>query len=347
MGDFLNSLTGDQKTKLVIEAAKVVPAIIGFNQANKAKNQQAEYLEDIKTAEKNRQRLVNPYAQLSNPYQNMQVATKAAEMQAEQTDLALANTLDSLRKTGAGGATALAQAALKSKQGIAASIEKQETQNARLAAQGQLQVDIARGRGQAAMMSMQEKREEAQLDRLQGLADLEAMRRQQGLSTGVGSLTSMLSGAADALIKPKATPLTIEEQMAADKGKSISLTPKSGIDTNSKQPSANLTMQKVLVDPLADFEGTETFTSRTPSRSAQQITLPNTTRGLQGIGSEYGGVPMEGQVPFIQPQVNFIPPALQSFTPSNNPFYNPIDQMQGYDLGQTTIDPLTGLTITE
>ena len=43
MGDFLNSLTGDQKTQLIAQATKVVPAIIGFNQANKAKNQQAEY----------------------------------------------------------------------------------------------------------------------------------------------------------------------------------------------------------------------------------------------------------------------------------------------------------------
>ena len=140
MGDFLNSLTGDQKTKLVIEAAKVVPAIIGFNQANKAKNQQAEYLKDIKTAEKNRQRLVNPYAQLSNPYQNMQVATKAAEMQAEQTDLALANTLDSLRKTGAGGATALAAQAAKSKAGIAADIDKQVKENEVRRAQGEMQL---------------------------------------------------------------------------------------------------------------------------------------------------------------------------------------------------------------
>ena len=57
----------------------------------------------------------------------MQVATKAAEMQAEQADMALANTLDNLRQTGAGGATALAQAALKSKQGISADIQKQES----------------------------------------------------------------------------------------------------------------------------------------------------------------------------------------------------------------------------
>lgn len=53
----------------------------------------------------------------SNAYSNLSVATQAAEMQAEEADIALANTLDTLRATGssAGGATALAQAALQSK----------------------------------------------------------------------------------------------------------------------------------------------------------------------------------------------------------------------------------------
>ena len=53
----------------------------------------------------------------SNPYANLGVATQAAEMQAEEADIALANTLDTIRSSGAsaGGATALAQAALKSK----------------------------------------------------------------------------------------------------------------------------------------------------------------------------------------------------------------------------------------
>ena len=209
MGDFLNSLTGDQKTQLIAQATKVVPAIIGFNQANKARNKQNEYLADIKEAEKNRQRLVNPYATLTNPFQNLQVATKAAEMQAEQTDLALASTLDAIRKTGAGGATALAQAALKSKQGVAASIEKQEAQNQKLQAQGQLQVDLYRAKGEADVMGMQEEREEAKLDRLQGLADQEALIRQQGLASGIGSLSSMASGFGKALIQPKANlPVT-------------------------------------------------------------------------------------------------------------------------------------------
>ena len=52
-------------------------------------------------------------------------------MQAEEADLSLANTLDTIRAGGfgAGGATALAQAAAKSKRGISADIAKQEAAN--------------------------------------------------------------------------------------------------------------------------------------------------------------------------------------------------------------------------
>ena len=64
----------------------------------------------------------------------MSVATGAAEMQAEQADIALANTLDTLRQVGmgAGGATALAQAALQSKKEISSSIEQQEVQKPKI-----------------------------------------------------------------------------------------------------------------------------------------------------------------------------------------------------------------------
>ena len=78
---------------------------------------------------------------VKNPYENLGVATQAAEMQATQTDQALANTLDTVQATGmgAGGATALAMAAAKSKQEVSASIEKQEADNQKLKAQGEQQ----------------------------------------------------------------------------------------------------------------------------------------------------------------------------------------------------------------
>jgi len=99
----------------------------------------------IEHLEKNRTKIVNPFegitdisgmasdlsAMASAPKMNLAVATQAAEMQAQESDIALANTLDILAASGAsaGGATALAQMALKSKQGISASIEQQEARN--------------------------------------------------------------------------------------------------------------------------------------------------------------------------------------------------------------------------
>ena len=79
---------------------------------------------------------------MSNPFASLGVATQAAEIQMEQTDMALANTLDMLAASGAsaGGATALAQAALQSKKGVAANIEQQEAQNDKLRAQGEQQL---------------------------------------------------------------------------------------------------------------------------------------------------------------------------------------------------------------
>ena len=116
--------------------------------------EEMEASNEVKALKENRQAIIDPSTALedlsgtfSNPYANLGVATKAAEMQMEQTDAALANTLDTLRATGsgAGGATALAQAALQSRNAVAADIQKQEAANQRLRAQGQeqLQAQIA------------------------------------------------------------------------------------------------------------------------------------------------------------------------------------------------------------
>jgi len=142
--------------------------------------------------EASRQEIINPYADvksltgdMSNPFANLSVATGAAEIQMQQSDAALANTLDTLRATGAGGggATALAQAALQSKKGVAASIEAQEVANQKLIAQGEesLQKSVIREKerlqdaeiaGSGFMYSEKEKREITQLDRTQNKIDI-------------------------------------------------------------------------------------------------------------------------------------------------------------------------------
>ncbi len=174
---------------------------------DKARDQEAKLAE----LELSRQDIPDPYSnikdlssQITNPFGNLQVATKAAEFKAEQADMSLASTLDTLRSTGAGsaGATALAQAALRSKQGIAASIEKQEAQNSRLRAQGEqsaqqrrlgeaIRMQSADVASQQFQFSATEAREMQQLNRVAGLAQgysSAAAASQAGMYGALGSL---------------------------------------------------------------------------------------------------------------------------------------------------------------
>jgi hypothetical protein len=153
--------------------------------ANSAKGRRRRAEAKMESIKDSRQDIVNPYAgvtdlssmatdlsgNLNNPFAQLGVATQAAEIQMEQSDIALANTLDTLRATGAsaGGATALAQAALQSKKGVAASIEGQEAQNEKLKAQGEAALN-------------QQKMSEAQ--RLQGIAISEGQRVQSADAAG-------------------------------------------------------------------------------------------------------------------------------------------------------------------
>jgi len=122
---------------------------------------------------------------IRNPYANMPVATKAAEMKAEEADQALANTLDNFREAGygAGGATALARAAVKSKQGITASIEQQEARNAQLAAKGEMMVQQA----EFSRLDQQMDYEQSKAD----LANQQKVQAMEGLAGAAGSLGSL------------------------------------------------------------------------------------------------------------------------------------------------------------
>jgi len=192
--------------------------------------------------EQNRQAVINPYsgvtslsglvdemrADLSNPFANLGVATSAAEIQMEQTDIALANTLDTLQATGAsaGGATALAQAAARSKKDVAAGIEAQEAQNEKLAAQGEARlqeqqmaekrriqgiqiseggrVQDAQAQGAAFMYNAQENRDLATLDRMQAgvdQANVNQANANASQQAAIGSIIGGVSNMGSALIQ--------------------------------------------------------------------------------------------------------------------------------------------------
>jgi chromosome segregation ATPase len=165
--------------------AKGIGAIGANQQKQKAKGKVNTAEKQLAELEANRQKIVNPYegyknlsglaedvsGMAKNAYAQLGVATQAAEFQAEEADLALANALDTIRATGAsaGGATALAQAALQSKKGISASLEMQEAQNEKLRAQGEQRVND---------MQMKEAL------RIQGIEMSEAQRMQQAEAMG-------------------------------------------------------------------------------------------------------------------------------------------------------------------
>ncbi len=138
---------------------------------------------------------------VSNPMANLAVATQAAKLKIEQTDIALANTLDTLMATGAGagGATALAQAALKSKMGISASIEQQEANNEKLRAQGAMEVQKLKAGGEQWKWAQQETREMQKLDREQALMDNDLQQQQmhqQNVYNEMGNIAGTLGSVA-------------------------------------------------------------------------------------------------------------------------------------------------------
>jgi hypothetical protein len=221
---------------VIMAGASLVGGAISNGKAKRAgkaaKDAQALKNAEIKAFEENRQDPLNPYADaknlagmvkdlsgnLSNPFANMGVATKSAEFQAEQTDMALAATLDTLQATGAsaGGATALANAAAKSKQKVAATLEAQEAKNEQLRAQGEMNLQqmemneqarvqgaqlnaTARfqeqqAKGKQFQFATQEARDAASLDRLSG----QETQARQDIATAQGaendSMNSMISG---------------------------------------------------------------------------------------------------------------------------------------------------------
>ena len=226
-----------------------VGAAVGANRAKKAAGRARDARNsaqaELNTLKRGRQKIINPYASttnlsslatdlsdnLSNPFASLGVATQAAEIQIEEADIALANTLDTIMATGAsaGGATALAQAALQSKKGVSSSIEQQEAQNEKLKAQGEqtlqsqkmseqqrLQgIAISEGQrvqatdaaGKEFMFAADENRRNADMDRASGAisqAQAQEAQANQARSSAISSGFGAIGGIASSLISSKA-----------------------------------------------------------------------------------------------------------------------------------------------
>jgi len=160
-----------------------------------AKDRQAAFEE----LQKNRQEVINPYGNMANEFENLGVATQSAQFQAEEADIALANTLDTIMQTGggAGGATALARMALESKRGISQSIEQQEAANQKARAQGAADVAALKAEGEVFKFNAQEQRDNAELERLYSEQKDAEFRGDQANLAKMAANTQMINSTAN------------------------------------------------------------------------------------------------------------------------------------------------------
>lgn len=212
-------------TTLAITAAvggitSMVGAQVKKNEAKRQMEAEAKKANDAKTAleeiEKNRQEVINPYENMANEFENLGVATQASKFQAEEADIALANTLDTIMQTGggAGGATALARAALESKRGISADIQKQEKANNDARAEGANQVQQLKAQGEAYKFETQEARDVTKMDRLQTQQDNAEAREMMARNAKMAANQEMIGA-----VGSMATSLTGPDMMTGQKGK--------------------------------------------------------------------------------------------------------------------------------
>jgi hypothetical protein len=195
---------------------------MGFKSSNDAKRQARKEREmqrkrdaEIKALEAGRQAVIDKSddiralkSSVVNPYQNLSVAMQGINMRMEETDEALANTLNALNRSGAGAgaATALARQAATSKAQVAAAIENQELKNQQMYLSGEAQKEQQKLsleqqaiQEEIGVYGRQEVRDVQQLNRLAGLSQNAAQRASDYQAGGNAALMAGISGATQSL----------------------------------------------------------------------------------------------------------------------------------------------------
>lgn len=138
----------------------------------------------------------NPFAGLENVAEDLTVNQQASQFQAQQTDAALAQSMQAAIASGGapGGAQAIAQAALASKQGISADLARQEQANQMARVNQAAQLQKFEAQGEEDIQSQQYQQQQQLLNLASGRLNAAKQARSQATNQLFGGLGMAVGG---------------------------------------------------------------------------------------------------------------------------------------------------------
>jgi len=145
----------------------------------------------------------NPYANITNPYENLTVNTQAADFAAQQSSQNAANIMSNMASAaGGGGIAALAQSMANAQnqqaQQASASIAQQESRNQAMAAQGEARRQSMIAQGEMASRQMEADKVGTLLGMAQERKSAADQARADATAATIGGIGNMVSGAVTA-----------------------------------------------------------------------------------------------------------------------------------------------------
>ena len=177
-------------------ATQIVGSLIGSGKRKREQKAANDEFAQQKNAFQN-QTFSNEFANLENTAEDLTVNQQASQFQAQQTDAALAQSMDAAIASGgaAGGAQAIAAAALQSKAGISSDLAKQESMNQAMRAQQAAKNQFTEAQGADDLQLRNYTKSQQLLNMASGRKNAADAARQQataGLISGIGSVAGGL-----------------------------------------------------------------------------------------------------------------------------------------------------------
>ena len=190
-------------SQMVGGTVKALGSLVG---GGKRRREQRAARAELKREKQNFQELdtSNPYADITNPYQNLTVNTQAADFAAQQTAQGSANIMSNLAASaGGGGVAALAQSLANSQaqaaQQASAGIAQQEQRNQVLGAQGESARQMAIAAGETQSQKMQYEKQSTLLGMAQSRKTAADEARAAATEQLVGGVADTAAGATKAV----------------------------------------------------------------------------------------------------------------------------------------------------